>query len=642
MGLLDEHFIEVKNASKVTYSESDLNKLDRMYEAEVFEKKKKKILSPMRKEMQRSFLSQVRDYAFERILDRHLYTFKYILVIPNPYGVVKQSALLLFNSSKVCRVHYCVMGDEPENNFEGDSVLTTRHRVPVLGLYQGRNNKVDLKLIDEEGNLIKHRVLNIYVSPVKDSIMEIVGRTDKELSHFPFMLLNGIFFNPIAIDKAGKLRYALQCRTGKLGMIPLKNGRFLLADKMANRMNEYGEIQPCRYHEMDYMGRVYKTFLLEYRIGRAITQDGDSLFLVTSSDKEHISDMIIEVDMNSGKIVNRCNISSVLSDKYRTESNWADITRLEYHDGMLYASIKKLHTIVKLDWKKRKVKWVLASSYVWKGTFVEKYLLKTEDTNTNKAVLSNQEYFSVDTGSQDGIYNIIIFDTKSVGSVKNGYKAAGDSAVKIIEINEEHKSYKVIREVNVKKSPRYGSIFISDNGKYMLAAEGILKQRDKKCRAQIVEINMSNTKQRRKAEFTKAFISTWAFKPDLADYCQSMEKNDNALLGKLNPPEEYYGELPEISEEKIDRDYFGRVKLCDSLFLFNMEPGMIQRIYFVGEKNSYVEDYSEITPTDKRCYFAIPLDGLAKDEYYVYVECQGVLHKLKNEIRIAGKNEKIL
>lgn len=41
MGFLDNYFIEVKNGSKVTYSESDLNKLDRMYEGEVLARKNK-------------------------------------------------------------------------------------------------------------------------------------------------------------------------------------------------------------------------------------------------------------------------------------------------------------------------------------------------------------------------------------------------------------------------------------------------------------------------------------------------------------------------------------------------------------------------------------------------------------------------
>ena len=41
MGFFDKHFIEVRNGAKVTYSQGDLNKLDRMYETEVFERKKK-------------------------------------------------------------------------------------------------------------------------------------------------------------------------------------------------------------------------------------------------------------------------------------------------------------------------------------------------------------------------------------------------------------------------------------------------------------------------------------------------------------------------------------------------------------------------------------------------------------------------
>ena len=65
-------FVEVKNGGKMTYSVSDLNKLDRMYETEVFERKEKRVMSPFKKEMQKSFQAQVRDYAFEKILDRHL------------------------------------------------------------------------------------------------------------------------------------------------------------------------------------------------------------------------------------------------------------------------------------------------------------------------------------------------------------------------------------------------------------------------------------------------------------------------------------------------------------------------------------------------------------------------------------------
>lgn len=629
MGFLDKYFIEIKNGSKVTYSESDLNKLDKTYEIEILKKTNKKFMSPMRREIQKSFHSQIRDYAFERILDMHLYTFRYLLVIPNPYGVAKQTALLLFNSSKVCRVHYCVIGDVPKYNFEGDSALSTRHRVAIMGLYQGRNNKVDLQLIDEENNIVKHRVINIYVPAIPKQTTKIVRSTDKQMSHFPFILLNGIFFNPIVVDGEGNLRYSLQLKTGKLGMIPLKNGRFLLADKTAGRMNEYGAVQPCRYYEMDYMGRVYKTFLLEYSIGRAIAQDGDSLFLVTSSDQNHISDCIVELDMNSGEILQKCDIALVLGSKYRTVKDWADITRLEYHDGVMFVTVKKLHSVLKLIWKEKKLEWIISPPSIWKGTPVAQYILKGVG-----AVHSNPEYISVSDVFK-GEYDIVLFDTQSVGGVNTGRKALGSSAVKIIHVNEAEKSYSIKNKIKLEKSPRYGSAVYSDDKKFLLAMEGILKKRKKVGYSSCtVEVDVINGETVKRTEFSKAFISAWKFKPRIEDYCVPLEKNDNVVFGNLKPPKEYTGQLPEVANEKIDREYFGRVRLCDNLFLFAMVPGTVDRIYFIGKKNKYVQEYSEIEPAKRKSFFAIMLEGLKTDEYFIYVESEGMAYKLKNEIRI--------
>ncbi len=94
MGLFQKYFVDVRHGTKITYSESDLRKLDRNYEREVLPQETKRVRSPLRKMPQKAYLTQIRDYAFERILDNHMYTFQHILVVPNPYDLVKQSALL--------------------------------------------------------------------------------------------------------------------------------------------------------------------------------------------------------------------------------------------------------------------------------------------------------------------------------------------------------------------------------------------------------------------------------------------------------------------------------------------------------------------------------------------------------------------
>ena len=134
MGFFQKYFVNVRRGTKITYSESDLRKLDRDYEKEVMAEGPRRIRSAFRKVPQQAYLSQTRDYAFEKILDRHLYTFQHLLVIPNPYDVVKQSALLLFNSSKETKIRYRVIGDTPEADFIAETEYTKRHRVPVLGL----------------------------------------------------------------------------------------------------------------------------------------------------------------------------------------------------------------------------------------------------------------------------------------------------------------------------------------------------------------------------------------------------------------------------------------------------------------------------------------------------------------------------
>lgn len=175
MNLREKLFVEVRKGTKVTLSESDLNKMDRMYERELAQYDNRKVMTPYRKEPKRAFLAQLRDYAFERILDRHLYTFSHVLVIPNPYGVAKQTALILFNSSKEYKVRYRVFGDNG-NDFVGESSYTTRHRVAILGLYFERSNTVDLSLIDREGKVVKHRVIRIFVSEVPENQKDLVRK----------------------------------------------------------------------------------------------------------------------------------------------------------------------------------------------------------------------------------------------------------------------------------------------------------------------------------------------------------------------------------------------------------------------------------------------------------------------------------
>lgn len=634
MGLFSKYFVDVKRGTKITYSESDLRKLDRTYEKDAFPNGRRRIMSPLRKVPQQAYLTQLRDYAFERVLDSHMYTFQHILVVPNPYDLVKQSALLLFNSSKVRKVRYRVLGDTPEADFVGETDFTTRHRVPVMGLYLERSNKVELELIDTEENVVKRRLLRIYVSETPRKIKDVIGEKDnKEMTHFPFILVNGVSFNPLVADCNGDIRYSLQLRTNNIGMIPLENGHFLYEDRTANRMNKKGRIKPCRYHEMDYMGRVYRTFLLDFSIVGTVAQKDSSLYLVTSSDEGHIADKIIELDMNSGKIIKECNLAELLGEKYRTRGDWATISHISSHEQNLIITVKRLHTVIKLNWENMKIQWILSPESMWKDSKLEQFLL--HGNVPVEQICRRPDFASiVECDQKNHTERILLFQEQSMGDVPLTSPDSDNSAVAFVEIQNNSYQFQTLCVHDCVKSRRFGSaIYSRDRERILMCAGHMLKESEGK-KSQFMEMNSNTGEILRKLYFKKAFNKVWLFEPDIKKFAKPVETTDNVIFGSLAAPDPFSGQLPKETEKSIDREYFSGVRLCDDLFLSNILPGRVDRIYFIGKEHAYVQDYSNMIVGRVKFSFAISLKEFAVDEYYVYVESQNVVHRLKNEIRI--------
>lgn len=511
MGLFGNHFVDVKRGTKITYSESDLRKLDRTYEKEVYPESQKKIMSGFRKVPQQAYLTQVRDYAFEKILDNHMYTFQHLLVIPNPYDVVKQAALLLFNSSKEAKIRYRVIGDTPEADFFGETGYTTRHRVPVMGLYLDRSNKVELEMVDTEGNVIKRRMLRIYVSGSARNEEECIKEIfNKKLSHFSFILVSGIAFDPIAVDCNGAIRYSIQLRSKKIGMIPLENGHFLYEDRTANRMNREGKARPCRYHEMDYLGRVYRTFLLDFQVLDVEAQQGQELFLSAASEA----------------------------------SGGRQIVKLNLETGQT-------------DWD-----------------------------------------CSIPEGSRD---------------VFNG---------------------RVSRCIPEEAGNVSGNRIFSLDRKAVLLCSDLRKKKQKDSKAALIEKDVSSGEVLRQVDFRRAVKMVWLFQPDILQFCLPAQKNAQVIFGVVDGPELFDGQMPPEAEKPIERIYFSNIRLCDDLFISQILPGRIDRVYFAGKKRTYVQDYSGMAVGKLKVSFAISLAGFEADEYYILVESRNVVHRFKNVIRV--------
>ena len=74
------------------------------------------------------------------------YTFDNPLVKLNPYLINPYAAVVLFNTPEPIAVTVRVIGKEPEGTMEHTFPRATEHVLPVLGLYAGYDNTVEIEL----------------------------------------------------------------------------------------------------------------------------------------------------------------------------------------------------------------------------------------------------------------------------------------------------------------------------------------------------------------------------------------------------------------------------------------------------------------------------------------------------------------
>lgn len=639
MGLF-RRSVDVKNATKTTYSEDDLKKQFLQFDREFQVKLGHKVLSPYRKEKPQVLMTQMRERAFEKALDDRLYTFKHLLVVPNPYGVCIQSALLLFNTPKSCKVRYTVLGKQPGADFTGETQYRTRHRVAVLGLYHGYTNKLKLELIDENGTVISRRDLTIYCGGIPLSVQHIITHVEhQDDSRFPFMLINGQSFNPIAVDQYGEVRYSIQMKTSKLGMIPLEKGRFLYADRQVNRVGFDGRMVPCLYHEMDYMGRIYHTYQLEESIGGAIAFCEEYLYMMVPSKLGYDGDEILCLDRRTGEVAGRIRMEDVLGTRYQEEGFWCPVTCMVYRDGYLYLTLKHQHTILKLHAGSHKVEWVLAPKGVWEDTPLEDKLL-TNRSGQDALVLTPEE--CTITSVDGNICNLLLFGIQTSGkvAVKDECEDEDHSRIVRCQVDEHAGTFTLIKSLNTRKCYRAANVLVTEDGDRVMATCGEIDDWSEDQVGVLMEIDTATGEERNRMDLNQDFRKCWEFAPEIASYDDPVPQNNELILGKISAPAGFKGQLEEPAQHRIRKKFFGRTHLQGDLFIFAFAPGDVKKVYLMGEKHKFVQDYSALKKRIRKQSFAISLEELPQDEYVVYVRLRGELYRLKNEIRIQDKKKK--
>lgn len=613
-----------------------------------------------------ALMSRAIDNAIEYELHRGVYNEKNILVIKNPFGLAPLTALALFETTKKCRVRVTVEGDCP---MEFESKEAYFHRIPILGMYAGRENYVRLELV-ENGICLEAIRFSIQTPKLSRYLKNMIGVGDKKKeSALPFVFIyGGDTKYPYVFDEKGEIRYYLKKKPKAYGLFPMSKGRFLFLQKDVCQPS-YSNPHSMLAYEMDFFGRVYREYFIDKGLHHdaAEMEPGGNIISLSSSFEESVEDAVVEIDRLSGKIVKQLNIADVLKyHPYLDSHDWAHINTVSYllEERCIIVCLRNLHSVLKISWETNEVIWILCEPLFWKGTIYEEKVLK------GNCAWSFQPHASYIIENQLNKKHCIIFDNHwHARRPAPSFDGDKKSYVRIYEIDEMNRSITLKKSYSCPKSKIRSNAQISKDGRRVFAMCGYLNKPINDFEGVVLEFDTETGEQINCYRTYNSFYRGYSFFADFEQLAAPMEESVRYIAGELTGPVEEinpkWGHVhvvhllkhwekngytrKRVRKEIRLKQYNADAQICNyrkelqkvNVFrvgdnvMIRARDHLIKKVHFIGKKNCFVQNYDQTvqkTPalfSDFYYYIAIPIDQLLKDRYEIYLECEGGIYNIK-------------
>lgn len=251
--------------------------------------------------------SYEKDQELQKLLDSGNYTIKNPYIEVNPFGSSPLTAMVLFQTKEKCAVRVTACGKNKSADISGViSGMKTKHRVPVIGLYAGKKNRVRIQLLNKKGKAIREFSLHIKTETLPKKLNRaVIVKKHAKKSAYGLTVVSGFDTPyPFAFDEKGDIRWYMSGVYDTYGYFPLSNHRFILMDGEVCAQT-YVKPMSQSVNEMDYLGRVYQTYMVENGIHHEVIEKtpGGNLLVLTNSNQDHSEDCIQEIDRKTGKVV---------------------------------------------------------------------------------------------------------------------------------------------------------------------------------------------------------------------------------------------------------------------------------------------------------------------------------------------------
>lgn len=290
-------------------------------------------------------------------------------VIVNPYKISPLTALVMFKTDQPEAVTVSIEGKDKLTSFVHKFPATTEHRLPIYGLYAGKENKV-IMYYGEEIN-----ELSIKTGPLPadmPKVLNITKDTEKLTDDLYFMTGSAANARTMAFDVNGDVRWWLD---GKFSweMKRLANGNLLLGGNRLMAKPYY----MANMYEMNLLGKIYQEYLIPggYHHDYYEMKNGNLVIAVNNITRQTgttVEDTIVELDRKTGKIVKTIDLSEILPRDEGKSLDWSagdwfhnNSVDLNEATGELILSGRHQDSVVNIDYSSGKLNYIIGSPDSW-------------------------------------------------------------------------------------------------------------------------------------------------------------------------------------------------------------------------------------------------------------------------------------
>ncbi len=599
---------------------------------------------PMERSEDAVTTSYYKDQELQELLNSGKYTEKKPYIEVNPFKTSPLTAIILFETKEKYAIRVTVCGKRKSLDISGVlSGMKTKHKVPVLGLYAGKENQVQIELLNKKGNTVKKISLKITTEKLPKELKKaVIIKKHRKKSAYRLIVASGFDTPyPFAFDERGDIRWYMSGDYDSYGYFPLSNHRFILMDGETCAQT-YVKPMSQSVNEMDYMGRVYQTYMVKNGVHHEIIEKtpGGNFLVLTNSNKNHSEDCIEEIDRKTGEVIKTLDMRKIFGKKFMDMVDWAHLNTVSYNEKnhCIIVSVRNCDAVVKLNWDNNRIIWILADKSLYKGTKLSKYVLKAKGDYFQYPYQQHSSYeIRKNLDNNKNTIEIMMFDNHFVSKRPVAtFDQKKGSYVTIYSVNEKKKTVEIWKKFKGVKSKVYSNYCFDMEMGRVFYMGGCLKKAWKPGHRKgvIYEFDYASEKTLNTYSLKNTFYRAYQLSMDWELCVEKLPKPKKSVIGNgYTFQEEGRQNIPTavVTSDKI------YCSLIGSFLYVHAQNHQISKIELIGENCYYFRPDAQNGGLDEKYRnvkfsTAVSLEGLPKGIYTVVVTVNNVRQNTKQSI----------